>query len=559
MNLYRYYPRASWADSLKELGWLRGHLMKRFLMKSFAMTIGERRHAATACLSGVKRRVRVAAVVLPMVLIAQAAAAADTARPARLHRITAVQSAGPAEPHGKVQPVKPAGKTAAASKTAAGSKPKGHAPAAKVAPNVVAPKDSRKTDTPPAKPQSRRKQREPEPVSAPATMYQTKSQPAVRKAGKQQTAAEPPAAVPARVAVAPAPTAAAAKKILTVDDFVRAAGGKVSQPENNTQPADTNAAPTKTSETHAPAEPFAHGESHPDPTEQLTVSAPPVVAPRARQATVAKPAPIVRASVAHQAPVEASVGVSYDDAPQVADLPQVAMQRSVAEAMDDSTSPHETARETADDAIKPVVAVYSRSGKLIVPPPLKGTHEILIHQNQMADDAGLSRIQDDEDLDRMRAAHLLVSFPEMAGLEVNEELPVNRRYARPWTVKFVADTARAFYARFHEPLHLNSAVRTVEYQQRLQRINGNAAAIDGDAASPHLTGQAIDFGKHGMSVAEIAWMRAYLLPLMQAGKVDVEEEFQQACFHISVYGSYLPRKRAATEVAQLRVGASSRE
>jgi len=55
-----------------------------------------------------------------------------------------------------------------------------------------------------------------------------------------------------------------------------------------------------------------------------------------------------------------------------------------------------------------------------------------------------------------------------------------------------------------------------------------------------------------MSVPEIAWMRAYLLPLMQAGKVDVEEEFQQACFHISVYGSYLPKKRAATEVAQLR-------
>ena len=210
-------------------------------------------------------------------------------------------------------------------------------------------------------------------------------------------------------------------------------------------------------------------------------------------------------------------------------------------------------REVTEEAIKPMAALlYTRSGRLIVPPALKGTREILVHQNQMADDEGLTRIQDDADLNRMRAQHLLVSFPDMAGLEVNDELPVNRRYARPWTVKFAADMARAYYARFHEPLHLNSAVRTVDYQLRLQRVNGNAAAVDGDTASPHLTGQAIDFGKHGMSVAEIAWMRTYLLPLMRSGKVDVEEEFQQACFHISVYGSYAPRRRSTTEVAQLR-------
>src|SRR3984957_595123 len=59
-------------------------------------------------------------------------------------------------------------------------------------------------------------------------------------------------------------------------------------------------------------------------------------------------------------------------------------------------------------------------------------------------------------------------------------------------------------------------------------------------ASPHLTGQAIDIAKHGLSLTEIAWMRGYLLPLVQEGKVDVEEEFQQSCFHISVYKKYLP-------------------
>jgi hypothetical protein len=55
-----------------------------------------------------------------------------------------------------------------------------------------------------------------------------------------------------------------------------------------------------------------------------------------------------------------------------------------------------------------------------------------------------------------------------------------------------------------------------------------------------VTGQAIDIGKRGMSRAELAWMRSRLVPLIQAGKIDVEEEFKQACFHISVYRSYIP-------------------
>ena len=50
----------------------------------------------------------------------------------------------------------------------------------------------------------------------------------------------------------------------------------------------------------------------------------------------------------------------------------------------------------------------------------------------------------------------------------------------------------------------------------------------------------LDIAKHGLSLTEIAWLRGYLLPLVQEGKVDVEEEFQQSCFHISVYKRYLP-------------------
>ena len=220
----------------------------------------------------------------------------------------------------------------------------------------------------------------------------------------------------------------------------------------------------------------------------------------------------------------------------------------------DSGMPLATREELAEEAGQPVVlpGLY-RYGRLVVPPPMRGTREILMHQNLIADEEGLSRIQDDDDLRRMRGERMLVDFPESMSLRVNAELAGDRRCARPWTVRFAADIARAYYARFRQPLQVNSAVRTVAYQLRLRRVNGNAAGIGGEMASPHLTGEALDFGKRDMSTAEIAWMRTYLRPLMQVGKVDVEEEFQQACFHISVYRSYAPEMPSSRrEVAQLR-------
>jgi hypothetical protein len=92
---------------------------------------------------------------------------------------------------------------------------------------------------------------------------------------------------------------------------------------------------------------------------------------------------------------------------------------------------------------------------------------------------------------------------------------------------------------FIVPLDVSSAVRTVAYQKQLMKTNGNATAAEGDVASPHLTGATIDIAKQGMSLREIAWMRTWLLALENAGKIDVEEEFQQSCFHITVYKSYV--------------------
>jgi hypothetical protein len=188
-------------------------------------------------------------------------------------------------------------------------------------------------------------------------------------------------------------------------------------------------------------------------------------------------------------------------------------------------------------------------------PPLRGSYESLLRQNERSDREGLERIQDDAAIDAMVTDKQLVGLPVTAGMRVDERLAGNRRYCRPWTADFLTTLGRVHYARFHSPLQVNSAVRTVDYQRHLLLVNGNAAAAEGDLASPHLTGATIDIAKKGLSPSDVGWMRAYLLPLQAAGKIDVEEEFQQACFHITVYKSYAPidtPQVVTTEVRPLR-------
>jgi hypothetical protein len=175
-----------------------------------------------------------------------------------------------------------------------------------------------------------------------------------------------------------------------------------------------------------------------------------------------------------------------------------------------------------------------------MPAPLRGSLESLERQNQRLADEGLERIEDEDDLAARIANRLLVPLPASQALTVNPSLTPNHRYCRPWTARFLADLAREHDAVFHRPLEVSSAVRTVEYQRHLMGINGNAAPAEGDVVSPHLTGATIDIAKDGLSREEIAWMRKRLLALQNAGKIDVEEEFQQACFHITVYKSYAP-------------------
>jgi len=195
----------------------------------------------------------------------------------------------------------------------------------------------------------------------------------------------------------------------------------------------------------------------------------------------------------------------------------------------------------------PILSTSGQVAELTRPPlfsgrvssyTLRGTHDSLVRQNQRTEEENLQRIENDADLQDRIARGSLVRVPESVALAVNSALPENRRYCRPWTADFLTELARAHRTQFHTPLMVSSAVRTVEYQMRLMRTNGNAADAEGDVVSPHLTGSTIDIAKSGLSRRELQWMRSELVAYQNAGVIDVEEEFHQRCFHITVYKNY---------------------
>lgn len=188
-----------------------------------------------------------------------------------------------------------------------------------------------------------------------------------------------------------------------------------------------------------------------------------------------------------------------------------------------------------------------------------GTHEVLVHQNIIADVEGLQRIQSVSQLRQMIRDGDLTPLPASSALAVDPRLDPQRRYCRPWTAQFLEDLAEAHERLFGRPLRVTSAVRTASFQRRLSYRNANAAPVSGNTASPHLTGEAIDIGKKGMSRDEIAWMREVLSKLQAAGKLDVEEEFRQACFHISVYKTYNPAYKAPERLIASNAAPSGEE
>jgi hypothetical protein len=171
-------------------------------------------------------------------------------------------------------------------------------------------------------------------------------------------------------------------------------------------------------------------------------------------------------------------------------------------------------------------------------PMFRPSHESLLLQNAEVDRLELPRIQDDDELEALKASGALQEIIAGESLRFDPRLDPSRRFCRPWTRDFVQDIAQAYYNRFHQQIQVNSAVRTVKVQKKLRRHNRNAAPADGDTASSHLAGLTVDLQRRGMTQEQIRWMEQYLFYMKAVGLVEPEEERHQWVFHIMVSGRY---------------------
>jgi uncharacterized protein YcbK (DUF882 family) len=167
-------------------------------------------------------------------------------------------------------------------------------------------------------------------------------------------------------------------------------------------------------------------------------------------------------------------------------------------------------------------------------------------QNAAADKHDLTRIKNRDQLRKFIDAGLLVLVDDTDAYVISDELgekdPKHRRlykHARQYTKDFLDDLLSEAHRKFGSRYVVTSLVRTVDYQRKLCRSNGNAiCGSRGWKRSSHLTGAAVDISYVGMSKKERKWFRKELKRLQADGKIIYIREFSQACFHIMVLPNY---------------------
>ena len=186
-------------------------------------------------------------------------------------------------------------------------------------------------------------------------------------------------------------------------------------------------------------------------------------------------------------------------------------------------------------------------------PVLRGSHDSMTRQNEEIDRLQLPRIADQQQLLELERTGELVPIPESQSLRWSPAIQSDKRYGRPWTNQFLQDMSDAYYSQFRSQLQVNSAVRTMEQQQKLRRHNRNAAPEVGDLTSSHLAGTTVDLSRRGLSKAQHEWVESYLKNLRDLQLVEAAEERRTWCFHVMVsdrYTEWRESNRLADKIAR---------
>jgi hypothetical protein len=184
---------------------------------------------------------------------------------------------------------------------------------------------------------------------------------------------------------------------------------------------------------------------------------------------------------------------------------------------------------------------------------LGGNAEKLGREVCLAEALGLNRYETQAEIDAAKGSDL---FP-ISGKFVlipDDQVPIERRYARAWVKEYVEALAydlHVYLLRRHgdsgevAQLRINSLVRSLSGQA----AQASPAKCRNEICSTHLTGSTVDVSNHSAKVdREVRdWVRDRLIADRKDGKIVMIQEFHSAHYHVFVIP---PEFRPKEEIVQ---------
>ena len=166
------------------------------------------------------------------------------------------------------------------------------------------------------------------------------------------------------------------------------------------------------------------------------------------------------------------------------------------------------------------------------------SHQSLLVQNAEIDRMELPRIQDDAELEHLKA-------DRSSGADSHQRVAAFRSAARSFATVLPSMDTRLYRRRWSSLLPSLSSTDSGEF--------GRAYGEGAEKASPPQSqcgpcrrrygffasaGVTVDLQRRGMTNEQISWMEHYLFYMKALGLVEPEEERHQWVFHIMVSGHY---------------------
>lgn len=190
-----------------------------------------------------------------------------------------------------------------------------------------------------------------------------------------------------------------------------------------------------------------------------------------------------------------------------------------------SNFPNSNSVETETETI-PLAEVEIKVAKKI-------TYEDHLHEAESFD---IPLILNNEQMDSLVLANHLLAVPEEGEGYKIQKLTHSKAYLNETSYLILKEISSIFYKETGVELSISSLTRTLENQNKLRRVNSNAAKGD----SSHNYGASFDISyakygdKIGRNYANEKLLQTILEEFAADGKIYFIKERRQPCFHITV-------------------------